>query len=203
MRRNRRSFADSSAPAGYDQLANAIRAYWRKIVSEFDRKGFDEPRKATRFRIDPSWHDSCRHFAGAKTDGSVLVLAPEILDLEDENIYAILAHEGGHFVDLGRPGRFFYRRPHEVNYRRGSKVTAVGEGPPDPGQPGLVWFKKLPTKGLGKHITEWRERDNDEVERVADEIATFVMGEKIGYTGAKGCLIQTLGVGIERPIGLR
>jgi hypothetical protein len=199
----RRSFSDGSKPAGIEQVANAVRAYWRGIVEAFDRKGFDEPRKATRFRIDSSWHDSCRHYAGAKTDGTVLVIAPEILDLAEESIIAILAHEGGHFVDLARPGRFFFRRPTEMHCRKGASVTAIGEGPPDPLDPVLLWFKELPTKGLGKHLTEWRERDSDELERVADEIATFVMGEKIGYTGSPGCLIQTLGKGVERPIGLR
>jgi hypothetical protein len=199
----RRRPAFSRTPSD-DQVATVIRAYWRQIVHKFDEAGFKEPRKATRFRIDHKWHDNCRHFAGAKTDGSVLVVAPEIVDLAPDKIVAILAHEGGHFTDLGQPGRFWFRKPSHLKVRAGSRALSVRDDL-DIGsnEPALLMFVTLPHKGFGKHLTEWRERSDDEVERVADEIASFVMGEKIGYTGRPGCLVQTLGRGVERPIGLR
>lgn len=47
----------------------------------------------------------------------------------------------------------------------------------------------------------WRHRHRDEVELTADAIASQVLGRSIGYTGP--CVIQEVGRGRPRPIGLR
>ena len=62
---------------------------------------------------------------------------------------------------------------------------------------------KLPGKNIRKHMEQWRSRSTDEVEMVADQIAEMVMGQKIGYVGPSGCIVQTLGRGKTRPKGLR
>ena len=50
---------------------------------------------------------------------------------------------------------------------------------------------------------QWRDRDADEVENVADAIATEVLGRQIRYCGP--CVLQCFdrGMGARRPKGLR
>lgn len=186
---------------GPDQVANTIRGYWRKIVEMFSLSGFSEPERVSRFRISSSWHDTCRHYAGAKTDGTMLVVAPQIVDLEPSTIFALLAHEAGHFVDFGQPGRWFFRTPSAVRVREGAQISCVSEEF-DSHNKGLFLFEQFPRR-FKKHLSDWKNRNPDEVERVADAIAEFATGTKIGYTGPPHCLIQTIAGGIERPVGLR
>ena len=200
----RAAFRNPEAPAESDQVASVIAAHWKRIVSAFEIKGFKQPGKTNRLRIDSGWHDTCRHYAGARTDGKVLVVAPEIVDLPDVQISAVLAHEAGHFVDFDSPARYYFRPPAEVKARTGARAVCISDDVPTPLVPALIWFKELPDgKALGKYLREWKERSDDEIERVADAIASYVMGEKISYTGRPSCLVQTFGIGIERPLGLR
>jgi hypothetical protein len=205
MVRRRNSYALKDAPAGPDQVTNIIQGYWIPITQAFKQAGYKAPSAITRLRIDSEAHDNCRHYAMAKKDGTVMIVGPEIVDLPPENIVGILAHEAGHFVDFDNPGRFWFRRPQMVRVRKGARAVSLTLEPvsDDHDGPLLFFFSDLPGKGFIKHMRDWKDRSDDEVERVADEIASYVLGERIGYTGKPGCLIQTAGKGVERPIGLR
>lgn len=203
MMRGAAAFANASGPLDADRAWAVLRPYWEQIVSTFRHKGHAEPGKVTRVKVDPKWHDTCRHFAGASQDAKILVVAPELADMPVASIVAILAHEAGHFVDLSNPGRYWFRTACNVRLRKGARAVSVRDVPETYRDATLFLFERLPEKNLGKHLNEWRERESDEVERTADAIAEVVTGQRIGYTGAPGCLVQTMGSGVERPIGLR
>lgn len=140
-----------------------------------------------RFVIDPEIRDKQRHFAGTSENGLRQFYAPEIVDLGEENLIAIIAHEFGHSVDFLYPARWL--------------------SPPD--GPGLSrWLTDADEQrrdGDGRFPARawrrlWRERGADQVEWAADGIAQAITGRKIGYCGP--CLIQCFS-GIERPMGLR
>lgn len=198
--RRRRAFSNSGNTA--DQLAAIINPFWKQVVYRFEDADFPQVKKTTRVVFSEGVHDSCRHYAAARTDGKVLMLAPEVVNLPDEAIWALLAHEAGHFVDFASPGRFFYREPTRVRMRSGAEVEMLGELSERLPPSALFRFTHLPHK-LGKHMREWKDRDKDEVELVADGIASVAMGVPIRYTGPDDCLVETFGPGVERPLGLR
>lgn len=160
------------------QAIAVLEPIWEAVCDTFSDKGFDQPSDC-RFEIDPSAHDSCRHFAATRTDGKLMIVAPDLADMPLSTIEAILAHEAGHIVDFCCPGRFWFRS---------GKLQDI-----DP----------LPSKGRRKILAMWKGRDNDEVEYVGDAIAEFVMERRIGYVGHPGCLVQSFDDGIKRPRGLR
>ena len=202
MGKGRKAFADPNSPLSEHQVWAILEPYWTELVSVFRHAGYPEPGKVARIQVDTTWRDSCRHFAGAAIDGSKLIVAPELADLPVPSIRGILAHEGGHFVDLGNPGRYWLRPLGSVNVRHGADVAVLWGGGSIKDD-ALVCFEKLPEKNLRKHLRDWSERGCDEVERVADVIAEIVIGQKIGYVGPPSCLIQTIGKGPSRPKGLR
>lgn len=183
-----------------EQIRTVVEIFWEGIVRDFERSGFSQPRNVTKIVIDPSWHDSCRHYAGARTDGKQLVVAPQILDLSEEKTVAILAHEAGHITDFLCPGRFFYRTPGRVRLRRGFDVVAHT----DPDEHGRVFveFKRPSRKNFNKHILDWKERSDDEVENVADSVVLLALGKKVLYDGPPGCKIQNFTRGVSRPLNL-
>lgn len=197
----RRSVYRANESLDADSAWRVLSAYWDSVVGRFASEGYDQPSLVKKVRVDPKWHDTCRHYAGASHDCKTLVVAPELAELPVRSILGILAHEGGHFVDLSSPGRYWFRQLRAVNPRQGAAVLAMGRSA---GDGKLLWFfEELPEKNLRKHMAEWKERDDDEVEFVADAIAESVMGTKIGYVGHPACLVQSLGKGIDRPTGLR
>lgn len=198
----RKRGAFSSGPSSAYALASIINPYWKQVVYRFEDAGFPQVHNTTRVVFDEGVHDSCRHYAAARTDGKVLMLAPEVVDLPDEDIWALLAHEAGHFVDFASPGRFFHREPTRVRMREGASVEMLSELSERMPPSALFRFVELPGK-LGKHMREWKERDADEVEFVADGIASLAMGIPIRYRGPADCLVETFGPGVERPLGLR
>lgn len=196
----RRSAFRGAADA--DDVASVLRGYWRGVVEAFEDRGLHSPSAVTRFEIHASWHDTCRHYAGAREDGKAIVVAPQIIDLDEDKIVAILAHEAGHIEDFAHPGRFWFRPPEAVRVRKGARVMALELPEMYPGKV-LARFDRLPESSMGKHIRDWKKRGDDEKELVADAIASHVLKRKLGYTGPRGCIIQTLDRGIERPTGLR
>ena len=197
------AFATPNEPLDAARAWDVLRPYWQQIVNVFRSKGHNEPQRVTRVKVDSKWHDTCRHFAGASQDAKLLIVAPELADMPVATILGSMAHEAGHFVDLANPGRYWFRRPENVRVRKGSRAVSVKDLPASFRDEALFRFEQLPEKGLGKHMNEWAERPSDEVEFTADAIAEVVTGERIGYTGPPGCLVQSLGTGIERPVGLR
>jgi hypothetical protein len=151
--------------------------HWGDIVDAFEHMGYTEP-DTTRLVITDEVHDTCRHFAATRIDGGVLYLAPQLVHMPVETIDGILAHEAGHIVDLQNPGIFWFRNDL------------------------LLQAEELPSKGRRKVLRAWQDRSDDEVERVADEIAYQVLGVRIGYVGPSTCLVQALGRGQRRPYGL-
>lgn len=164
---------------GPDEAVAIIMPYWQEIVERFEESGYDEPGTINSFILTDEVHDNCRHFAATRMDGKVVYVAPDLVHMPSETIIGILAHEAGHVVDLQCPGFYWYRQ---------GKLMVADE---------------LPSKGLRKVIKAWNDRGDDEVERVADEIAYKAVGIRIGYVGSPGCLVQALGRGVERPKGLR
>lgn len=140
----------------------------------------------TRLQCGAFPRDSDRHFAGCVDDGSRIVVAPEIVDLPDETVAAILSHEFGHASDFAYPGRFVL-------------VDDVAE-------PLLRYSTEADDRTLYNQRMQWERRDHDVVERTADAIAEWAyrqngLERKIAYAGS--CMLQTFGGGTRpRPAGL-
>jgi hypothetical protein len=137
--------------------------------------------KQTRLVIDPKMHDTRRHFAACQDDGKVILLAPELAEVDDKAVLAIVAHELGHAADFLYPGQFAMRGDDEPAAYR------------DP--------ESMKPKHWHRWLRDWEKRDADLVELSADAIAHLVMGVRYGYRGP--CLIQSFGAARLRPVGLR
>jgi hypothetical protein len=153
--------------------------YWQDIIEQFEESGYPQPATLCDIILTDEVRDSCRHFAATREDGKMLYLAPDIVHLPSDLIMGILAHEAGHIVDLQSPGIYWFRNDE------------------------LIVSDELPSRGFRKILRAWRDRSDDEVERVADEIAFDATGVRIGYVGGSTCLVQALGRGIKRPKGLK
>lgn len=133
-----------------------------------------------RLLVDRDIRNSPRHYAATTEDGLRMMLAPEIIDLDEESFVAILAHEFGHAVDFLYPSRW---------------IT-----PPDgPGK--AAWIERPESHEAKKWQRLWRSRSRDQIEWAADGIAYAVTGRKIVYGG--DCILQRFRRGFERPAGLR
>lgn len=135
----------------------------------------------TRLVIDPSMHDTARHFAACTDDGKTIYIAPELAEEADTVLMAIVAHEFGHACDFLYPGHFALRGDDEPALYR------------DP--------TSMKPKHWHRWLKDWRARDADTVELSADAIAHLAMGVRYGYRGP--CLIQDFGATRARPRGLR
>jgi hypothetical protein len=131
----------------------------------------------TNFIVDARMHDSDRHFAGCRQDGLLILLAPESVELPEDTLVAILAHEFGHASDYAYPGRWL----------------------PERDEPAM-WLSDPSSKEAKRWMKAWPRRSDDQVEWGADSIAQAVTGRKIGYCGP--CLLQCW-EGKDRPGGLR
>ena len=158
-----------------------LEPYFEAVRERFVEVGLDRVTR-TRLSVRPWVHDSPRHFGACRDDGSEIILAPELVELSQELVVGIIAHEFGHAADFLYPGEFWLGR---------------GDG---------VVRKSLEEAGSETQWARWQrawgERDHDVVERVADAIASSVMGAPIGYLGP--CLLQAFSLrGVPRPEGLR
>jgi hypothetical protein len=126
-----------------------------------------------------------RNFAGTSEDGRMIVAAPELVELPEDSVAAIIAHEFGHTLDYLYPGRFLLAQGELVRFD-------------DPG----VGNSKAEKARIAR-MRQWQllHQDRDLVEQVADEIASLVLHRQIRYAGP--CLLQTFGRGLSRPPGLR
>lgn len=137
--------------------------------------------KRTRLVIDPAMHDTARHFAACQDDGKVILLAPEIAELPDTMLMAIIAHELGHACDFLYPGQFAMQ---------GEDQPAAWRDP-----------NSMKSKHWHRWLKDWEKRDADLVELTADAIAHLVTGVRYGYQ--RPCLIQSYEATRLRPLGLR
>lgn len=140
-----------------------------------------------RFVIDPDIRDKRRHFAGTSDTGLQQYYAPEIVDLGEENLIAIVAHEFGHSTDFMYPGRWISP----------ADGPGVAQWISDADEQRRDRDGRYPARAWRRL---WRERNADHIEWAADGIAQAITGRKIGYCGP--CLLQCFS-GIERPVGLR
>jgi hypothetical protein len=147
----------------------------------FVEAGLGEIRRV-KLEVSSRMHDSVRHFAGTRDDGSVIILSPQMVELPENTVAAIIAHEFGHATDFLYPGEFVLG-PERVAVRR-------------PRTNGLENDERWHT-----WLRDWEKRDDDVVEFVADAIAERVTGRRIGYTGP--CKLQAFDMGKARPLGLR
>lgn len=141
--------------------------------------------RRVRLECSATVHDTARHFAGASEDGKLILAAPELAELPEETVVAILAHEFGHAMDFAYPAMF---RESEGELKRAVALADNGQD---------RRFEQAAVAAM----RQWRDRDPDTVERTADVVAEHVTGRRIGYAGP--CLLQTLDAGIARPAGLR
>lgn len=170
-----------------EDVRTIIEPYFRVVQAEFvafecDRWGDSRVAK-TRLKCSEEAHDTPRHFAGCLDDGSMIVVAPNAVDLPERTLLGILAHEFGHALDFCRPAELAVD-PLAFEAR----------------------VRRLPTspkkeRVLANRYRQWSARDDDAVERHADAIAELVTGASIGYAGP--CSLQTLGQHAKRPLGLR
>jgi len=135
--------------------------------------------KKVKMIVDPSVHDSPRHFAQCRDDGMLIKLAPQAAKLPWENLVAILLHEFGHAADFAYPAMW---------------VTSFSNSDP------AVWVGMREDKYTRKWRNLWNVRNDDQVECSADAIAHAVAGISIKYCGP--CMVQCFS-GADRPGGLR
>ena len=138
-------------------------------------------RPSMRLGPGPSLQDSPRHFAATRDDGSVIILSPRMVELPENTVAAIIAHEFGHATDFLYPGEFVLGENRSAVRRKRNGLENDDRW--------ITWLK------------DWEKRDDDVVEFVADAIAERVIGRRIGYTGP--CKLQTFDEGKARPEGLR
>lgn len=154
------------------------------FVTYCDSLGLDSKGVAkTRFECSPEMHDTERHFAGTTLDGRKVLCAPEMADLPEDTVSAIMAHEFGHVVDHQFPAHF---------------VVVDGQlhfvGDVEPSNPRAEQARIA-------RMRQWNKRTAHEIEVIADLIAQAAIGSRIGYSGK--CMLQGLNRGVPRPEGLR
>jgi len=181
-----------------------LRPIWTELTARFAAKSMPEPSLVTKVTIDPKWHDSCRHFAAVAADGSEAFFAPQLIDMPMATIVAIMAHECGHIVDLRNPGIYWYRlAPATASAMRTMMQILVAVPPEELASTPVLMQMLTRPKRPERVLKLWDDRSRDEVENVADKLAESVLGRKIGYVGGETCLVQAVGKGKPRPVGLR
>lgn len=154
-----------------------IEPYFAAVQQQFVEFGLDRCKK-TRLVCAPWVHDSPRHFGACAEDGQRIYVAPEMADLPDTTVLAILSHEFGHAIDFLYPAQFALGR--EGLQQRN--------------------FERVSDKQFRAWLSGWQGRDRDIVEVTADAIAEHVLEAPIGYSGP--CELQSF-EGPARPLGLR
>ena len=166
-------------PLSTEEAFVVLEPYFEVIRQEYLGHGLVKCKRPRLF-VAPTMHDTPRHFAACKDDGSAILVAPELGDMPEPIVLAILAHEFGHAADFLYPGEF-----------------VLDHGGPAARRPKA----DIEDKQWSKWLKAWHKRDDDVVELTADAIATRVMGVPYGYQGP--CLLQSFDAVRARPMGLR
>lgn len=159
-----------------------------------------------RYVMQHDVHDTERHFAGTRTDGRLMVFAPQIVELPFQGAVAVIAHEFGHAADMAYPGAWTWP------FDKAGLSYWVGESPAERAIAWRALFGSSRARSRTPHddadpavnwAKAWADRTDDQVEWAADGICEAVTGTRPLYGGK--CLIQcfTSGCGVERPAGLR
>lgn len=157
-----------------------LEPYFIEARKRFYEQGL-ERLKAVRFGCSKKMHDSPRHFAATTTDGKQILVAPELVEVDEPLVIGIIAHELGHATDFLYPGEFVLGKSDEEIVRR--QRDDVDE---------RQWHRWM---------SRWQARSGYVVEKTADLIAGLVWGTPIGYTGP--CMLETFEGGVPRPRSLR
>ena len=179
-----------------EQAAIILQPYFDAVRDEFvcfsPEPGLKLDRlRKTRLLVDPTVHNSRRHYAACRDDGLQILCDPLIVvDIVVEQMVPILAHEFGHAADMAYPGQWIVLRPGTAH-------------------PKAIWIGEREDKAAVQwRERRWHERNRDEVEWAADAIAELVTGRTIHYCGE--CVLQCFGkikgipiVHAHRPRGLR
>jgi hypothetical protein len=146
--------------------------------------------RAIRFQIDSGMHDKPRHFAGCEESGRVIRAAPEMVELTEDIVAAVMLHELGHATDFLFPGQFRMRdgKLEVLDTYRSNVESPSGQD-------------NRAVRIVANRYHHWSHRDPDTIEVTADKIVEFVTGRRIGYLGP--CTLQHLDQGRDRPRGLR
>ncbi|MGP1682003.1 MAG: hypothetical protein ACTS8S_06740 [Giesbergeria sp.] len=154
------------------------------FVAYCERIGLDSAGVAkTRFECSPEMHDTDRHYAGTTLDGRKVLVAPEMADLPEDTVSAIMAHEFGHVIDHQFPAHFVLVE---------GELLFVGDVAPTDARAEQARIARM---------RQWQKRSHHEIEVVADLIAKEAIGSRIGYSGK--CMLQGLNRGVPRPKELR
>jgi hypothetical protein len=189
-------------PTGADVALSILEPYVHEVVDAFREIGADRI-TGLRVEITTEAGDDGRHFAACSTDGDLIIFSPDIVALPPATILALVAHEFGHAADFLYPAQW-------VQTRGGLRLLDMPDNPYVQDEYGKVRKKagarRPPPERLlpvtGEMVRDWKERDEDEVELMADALAEEALGEVIGYRGP--CMLQTVGSGVRpRPKGLR
>jgi hypothetical protein len=170
---------DTATDLTCEQALLIIEPYFAANRELFSGAGLERVER-TELYCAPWIHDAPRHFAACREDGLVIVVAPQLAELDERMVLAILAHELGHAGDFLYPGEFVLGPSRKARRRR--RVDF------EPDQ----W---------ARWMRSWESRDDDTVEFVADAVAEHATGMPIGYVGP--CQIQCFARGQARPQGLR
>lgn len=156
-----------------------LEPYFDAVREDYLAHGLTKVKKV-KLSVDPKMHDTERHFAACRDDGSRIYLAPQLAEMPEPIVLAIIAHELGHASDFLYPGEF-----------------VLGRG----GPAGRRNEQDVELKQWTKWLKSWQKREGDVVELTADAIAHRVMGVAYGYYGP--CQIQSFDSDRPRPLGLR
>jgi hypothetical protein len=173
------SCAELTTELDLDEALAILEPYFFSIREKFVEAGLGKCRK-TMLYVAPEVHDTPRHFAACRTDGLVVLAAPEMVELPEEFVVGILAHELGHATDFLYPGEFVIGQDEKIVRRSRDAVDD---------RQWLRWQRG------------WDKRAADVVERTADLVAGAVWEKPIGYAGP--CHLQNFRTGEARPQGLR
>jgi len=182
---------------------DAVRDTFASFRPSADAKPLDKLRRV-KFVISEEMHDTRRHFAATRTDGLLMMYAPQIVDLSLESLVAIVGHEFGHAADMLYPGSW--------TWPLGSADASlwIGEEPAGKATAWRLAFGRERAKSQSERDNDapaanwmcaWEDRSGDSVEWAADGICEAVTGKRPKYCG--DCLIQSFSCGIGRPSGLR
>lgn len=199
MSRRRAACAELILPRrlSADEARTVIEPYFDSAREAFVDAGL---RRAAEVRldIDEKMHDTPRHFAAARDDGRLIIVAPHAAGLPVDTLVAIIMHELGHATDFAYPTRFQLRDGELIEWQSPDWATPNERR----ALAGLDWAEKSLRLPAYNRQKQWQSRDEDEVERTADAIASRVFGSPMFYRGE--CLLQSFQSGTApRPEGLR
>lgn len=163
-----------------------IEPYFDAVRERFLAHGL---RRAEKVKLDVEDLHSGRNYAATRDDGVLILVSPELCDLDEDQVVGILAHEFGHATDFLYPARFQLCSGELMDWPSPSWSQKARQAEQD-------------DRGAYNRMVQWEKRGHDITERTADAIASLVFGRPVQYAGP--CLLQSFERGqAPRPIGLR